>query len=171
VSIQPVNQVYYFQDNATFICSFLGGLGNVIEWAKDGSVIAGEQSPMLSLRNISSDDGGSYSCTVMNSAGNETSSTMLYVAPYFIVHPEDVEAERGDIVSMSCLARAFPLPLYQWVFNSLQDVRVGAIGTSTSTFSYNGTMFGDEGPYSCEATIFNLTVTSNLAILTCKSYN
>ena len=170
VGVSPVNLVYYTEDNVTFLCSFLGGLNNTIQWSKDGLNVNGETEREIVLTTIDAGDGGMYTCTVSNSAGRENASTTLFVAPYFIEHPVDVLSENGANVNFSCLAEAFPMPSYAWKRAEEEEIRTEAIGLNSSLLVYASVLFGDEGVYHCEATILNVTVPSDNATLTCKVY-
>ena len=166
--VTPLDRVYYYLDNVTFMCSFLGGLNNVITWSKDGVELPGEVEEDLVLPDISSDDGGLYTCTVSNSAGNESTSTALYIAPYFVEYPTGILTDNGTNVNFSCLAEAFPSPTYVWMRAGGEDIRAEAVGQNNSVLSYLPVLFGDEGLYFCEATILNVSIPSLLAVLTCK---
>ncbi len=170
MGVSPVNLVYYFENNATFSCSFLGGLNNTIQWSKDGLDVNGETQREIVLSEINAGDGGVYTCTVSNSAGRENASTTLFVAPYFIRHPVDVLSENGENVNFSCLAEAFPMPSYAWKRAEVEEIRTEVIGLNSSLLVYTSVLFGDEGVYHCEATILNVTVPSDNATLTCKVY-
>ena len=60
------------EGNATFLCTALGGPGNVVIWKKSTStdqVIA--NSSKLSILDLSVLDGGYYQCLVKNQAGED----------------------------------------------------------------------------------------------------
>ena len=63
-------------DNATFICSALGGPSNTFHWTKAGEdvVISGYK---LSIVDIAASDGGMYVCVVENPAGNDSITVSL----------------------------------------------------------------------------------------------
>ena len=58
--------------------------------------------------------GGEYDCIVSNDAGIGRASTILYVEPYFTLHPMDVVTYEGETATFTCKAESFPYPAYQW---------------------------------------------------------
>lgn len=165
VQVSPINNIFNFEDNTTITCSFLGGLNNTIVWSKDGEDIDGESEPQIIITNVSSSDGGLYTCTVSNNAGSGNASTSLLVAPYFITHPSEVLARNDTVRSFSCLAEAFPEPMYNWFRLDAQEIRSTVKGKTDSTLIFDPILFGDEGVYYCVATSNNVTRSSTAAIL------
>lgn len=170
VRVEPIDRVYTQDENATFTCTSMGGLNNVIQWYMDGVPIIRATAEQLLIRDIEALDGGVYTCTVSNSAGNESTNTTLYVAPYFIEHALDVSTTNGSNVGFNCLAEAFPEPTYLWRRANNESIRNEALGSDTNMLMYAPVLFGDEGPYYCEARILNVTTPSENATLTCE-YN
>ena len=153
VTITPVDQVFTRGENVTLTCISMGGPGNVYQWEKDRNVVATDD--VLTLMDIDASSGGIYSCTVGNLAGNDSATTTLYVAPYFIIHPENVETSNSSKVNISCLAESFPEPEYMWMKDGDSSlVREGVITVDMpNSLGFRPVLFGDEGVYVCVAFI------------------
>lgn len=95
------------------ICTSGGGPSNAFQWEKDGAVLDGETSDTLTLMNVDASFGGLYTCTVSNTAGNESANTTLYVAPYITVPLEEqILTVVGTFVSITCEAGGFLLQIF-----------------------------------------------------------
>ena len=167
VMVTPVDQVYTRGENVTITCISMGGPGNVYQWEKDGEIVANDS--ILTLMDIDASSGGSYTCTVSNLAGNDTATTTLYVAPYFVTHPENVETSNSSEVNITCLAESFPDPEYVWMRNGDSDlVREGVVTPNMpNSLGFRPVLLGDEGVYTCIASIAIVhNKTSNPAVLT-----
>ena len=172
VMVTPVDQVFTRGDNVTLTCISMGGPGNVYKWEKGGEVVANDS--ILILMDIDASSGGSYTCTVSNLAGSDSATTTLYVAPYFVTHPENVETSNKSEVNITCQAESFPDPEYMWMRDGdSSPVREGVVTADMpNSLGFRPVLFGDEGVYTCVASITIGTVvhneTSDTAILTGK---
>ena len=153
VMITPVDQIFTRGENITLTCISMGGPGNVYQWEKDRNVVATDD--VLTLMDIDASSGGIYSCTVSNLAGNDSATSTLHVAPYFIIHPENVETSNSSKVNISCLAESFPEPEYMWMKDGDSSlVREGVITVDMpNSLGFRPVLFGDEGVYVCVAFI------------------
>ena len=153
VIITPVDQVFTRGENVTLTCISMGGPGNIYQWEKDGNVVATDD--VLTLMGIDASSGGIYTCTVSNLAGSDSATTRLYVAPYFVIHPGNVETSNSSDMNISCLAESFPEPEYIWVKDGDSDlVREGVVAVDMSnSLEFRPVLFGDEGVYVCVAFI------------------
>ena len=153
VMVTPVDQIFTRGENVTLICISMGGPGNIYQWEKDGNVIATDD--ILILMDIDASSGGIYNCTVSNLAGNDSATTTLYVAPYFVIHPGSVETSNSSEVNISCLAQSFPEPEYIWMKDGDSSlVRDGVITVDMpNSLGFRPVLFGDEGVYMCVAFI------------------
>ena len=165
MEVTPINNIFNFKDNATFTCSFLGGLNNTIVWRKNGQELVGEEDPQLFITDLSSSDGGLYTCTVSNAAGSGSDNTSLFVAPYFIEHPNEILSTNGTVENFTCLAEAFPEPTYNWRRTDNRAIRSIIEGKTDPILNFDPIIFGDEGSYYCEGTSINVTRASLRAIL------
>ena len=147
VSVSPQGQVTSKGDNITLNCSAPGGPNNSYSWEKNGVPISQNES-ILPLMDIDASSGGNYTCTVSNTAGNDSASTTLYVAPYIITPLEEqTPTASGSNVNISCDAAGFPSPTVNWVVMTNMEV------SNTSLLQFNPIIFGDEGLYRCVASV------------------
>ena len=121
-----------------------GGGPNTYQWEKDGTVLDGETSDTLTLVNVNASFGGDYTCTVSNTAGNESASITLYVEPY-IITPLEEQTLRvvGASFSITCEADGFPSP-------NISLVRVN-MDMTIMEISLLYVSYSDEGVYRCVA--------------------
>ena len=134
-------------DAIMLICTSGGGPNNTYQWEKDGTVLDGETSDTLTLVNVNASFGGNYTCTVGNTAGNESASIILHVAPYIVIPLEEQTLTTdGSYVNITCGADGFPSPTMSWVDMTNAEV------VNTSLLEFSPVMFGDEGLYRCVAT-------------------
>jgi hypothetical protein len=121
------------------------------QWQANGTNLDNETLPILRLPNITADSGGEYTCVVSNPAGNHnaSASTFLFVYPYFLSHPGDVQVTLGSTILLTCDAVGFPNPEYLWTRDDRRiirsDVKEGRVLNITDA------QFGDGGGYSCIA--------------------
>ena len=162
-----MQQTYQREANVTLSCFAVGGPDLFFLWLFNGMAISGENSSILSLSDVNASDGGMYTCVAFNSAGNDTANTMVYISPYFITAPQDLNGSNGTVQSLTCEAEAFPTPEYQWV-KSGDMIRSEVLGVTASTLQFNPLMFGDDGSYYCNATSQGISIQSNTVILTGK---
>ena len=161
-----INETYQLGNTATLECHSLGGPGNTYQWQMDGNILLGEVSTILILPGITVSDGGTYSCSVSNAAGNHSASTLLFVSPYFLQQPEVVVlTSEGSAFNLSCVAAAFPEPVYQWGREDTQVIRM-EISTNQSTFTISSVQFGDQGNYFCSTSSNGFMNTSSSAVVT-----
>ena len=159
----PINQTYSLGDNATLTCNSTEGPdGNTYQWQMNDIDIENETSQTLVLIDLSSEDGGKYTCVVSNTAGNDTASTYVFIAPYFTTQPMSISRQIGSSGNLSCVAKAFPNPEYEWVRVDEEPIREGIV-TNESTLLISSIMIGDEGIYFCNVTSGETSFTSQYA--------
>ena len=114
-------------------------------------------------------DGGSYTCLVINEAGVGRENTILYVRPVITVQPMDVLTEAGQQVDLTCLVDSFPAPTYQWEMMNRATMNFDTLtGENSTSLVFSSIQFEQYGRYRCRATtpIFDVTVTSDTALIT-----
>ena len=151
-------------DTVMLMCISSGGPNNTYEWIKDGTILDGETSDILTLVIVNASSGGNYTCTVSNAAGSGSASITLYVAPYIVAPLEEQTlTTNGSNVNISCDADGFPSPIVSWVDMTNAEV------VNTSLLKFSPVVFGDEGLYHCVATIeisgMNFTATNDTIIV------
>ena len=160
------DQTYQRFDDVNLTCVALGGPSVFFQWLMDGSDLEGETSSTLMLRDVNASTGGAYTCVASNSAGNDSADVSVFIAPYFIMEPQDVGGLNGDTVSLTCLAEAFPSPSYQW-FREERSLRED-LNASLEMLSFDPLVFGDEGEFFCNVSSQDRLVQSLSATLSGK---
>ena len=95
-------------------------------------------------------NGGQYSCVVINKAGVDANTTTLYVRPGIIQQPETVFTEANVSVSLTCLADSHPRPQYCWQkLNMTNDQFEFIMNANESTLSFSSVNYEDYGVYRC----------------------
>ena len=161
---------------AVLMCTSLGGPNNTYQWQSNDTDIQGETMKNLTLADVDASSGGMYTCVVTNAAGNDSDSTFVFIAPYFIIEPMNIETTNGSSVTLQCVAEAFPSPRYQWARTNGAIIRENLL-TDIHSLLFNPVMFGDEGDYYCNATSHqeierseDATLTGNIGKFTTYSY-
>ena len=160
----PDDAIYSRGDDVTLICTAMGGPDNVFQWMDSSNAVV-ESSSTLTLANVTATDGGEYTCMVSNAGGVSSASTSVFISPYFIVEPQDVGGASGTMVTLTCMAEAFPAPTYQWSRVGMATISSTATGESSETLVFNSLAVGDEGDYICNATSNGISVQSQPATL------
>ena len=111
------------------------------------------QTPVLVLTDITAPtNGGSYYCVVLNDAGYGIDSSILFVVPEFVVHPQKVELEQMQTLTLTCVAEAFPSPSIQWEkMNRVTEMFEAIVGENSTVFIIRSVIFSDFGMYRCVA--------------------
>lgn len=126
------------------------------QWYKDGDAIVGETTDTLSLT-ISESSDGSYTCTVTNVGGTDTSDPIVLT-----VHdPPIITAQSGAMViplgtpaTLFVTATGIPSPTYQWYRNG-----VAIFGATSSTYLFYATA-ADDASFTCIVTNVEGSVSS-----------
>ena len=184
--------------DVTFTCSAQGGPNNTFVWVRSDELnnlrgisqllirepfllqdvintllnIAIETVPTFSISSVNAtQDGGSYTCYALNSAGFHSNVTVLYVRPVIVEDPMEQYVNNGDSVDMSCRADSFPAPNYQWEYMNRTTGTFEALeGQTSSVLSLSSVEFDQYGRYRCVATANGIveSATSTSALVTGK---
>ena len=163
----------------TFVCSAEGGPRNMFSWTRpsDGAVISNSSELEIEVANASV--GGTYQCTVENTAGNDSGTVLLngecsncvpanynlndahLVVQVISQPPVDANITRTEELVLVCTADGFPLPSIVWTHNGTQVDADASDNTTitevvstvqrTSTLTVTSTSFSDSGEYVCVA--------------------
>ena len=152
-------------DMATLQCISEGGPNNTYQWLANEALLPDEVSENLTLSDVVASVGGTYTCLVSNLAGNDTASTMVYIFPYIEVSPGDEQVSVGATVELTCIAEAFPNPVYLWKRADNGSIRDG-INTSVANLSISSIEYDDYGGYYCAASALGRTDVSAVAVIT-----
>ena len=161
LSPSSINQTYQVGDNVTLQCTSMGGPGNTYQWMFNGLDILEETSGTLTLANVTAADGGEYTCLVSDIV---SASTHVFIAPYFLTQPMDITVHIESSGNLSCEAKAFPYPEYQWERVDGEPIRAGIV-TNESTLLISSIMLEDEGDYFCNVISGETSVTSQDATI------
>ena len=142
--VSPLDIVSSFGDSVTFICTAMGGSDFSYQWELNGAIVGSDST--LNLISIDVSYGGNYTCHVSNAAGNDSASTLLFVAPYIVTPLEqEILTDNGSYIHIRCDTSGFPTPTVNW-----EDM-LGLEVSNKSQLEFNPVMFGDEGVYVCVA--------------------
>jgi hypothetical protein len=144
------NQTYYRGDTAILQCIFPERANNTYQWQANGTNLDGETHSILKIL-ITADSGGEYTCVVSYPASSLTAraSTFLFVYPYFLTHPGDMQVSLGSVIQLTCDAVGFPNPEYLWTRADRRIIRSDVI--DERVLNITDVRFGDGGEYSCNA--------------------
>lgn len=87
------------------------------QWRKDGSLLSGATSSVLSLVNVQASQGGNYTVSVSNSAGTVTSADAvlaIHTLPVIVTPPADQTVPIGSRLRLSVVASATSSLSYSW---------------------------------------------------------
>jgi hypothetical protein len=137
-------------------------------WIKNGSYItaASSSGSTYNVAAVTSNDAGSYSVEVSNSAGTVTSTAAVITigsaggAPVISRQPASVSVNAGGAASFSVEATGSGTLGYQWLKNG-----VAISGAVNSGFSIGSVQSGDAGSYSVRVSNSAGSVTSQAATL------
>ena len=186
--------------SVTFMCDTLGGPDNMFVWIMAADPVDLKTIPLSPPLNVSEvvkllqnaytvlqqgsegeyvidsvnamENGGNYTCVVVNVAGFDSDEVELLVQPVITRQPESVLTFVGDNTSLSCEADSFPPPMYSWfrqteegdIVNITEDApRQVLDGSSLFIF---GVDYSDAGFYFCRASSSSGFDDSSLATIT-----
>ena len=187
--------------SVSFACFGDGGPNNVIVWILTDSSIDLESIPVLPPLNVSeevgffqkkyvvlqhsnhgyyvidsvnaTEDGGIYTCVVINVGGMGLDEVQLLVQPTITRQPENVLTSNGEIISLRCEADSFPPTTYSWFLETTeQEVLVTENAprvTMNNTGKYllfSGVDYSDAGSYFCRANSSSGYADSRVATIT-----
>ena len=173
VLLDPIISTRSFEETHTFTCGAMGGPNNTFEWTFNGSapmdanITSTSLESTLTISNVTASDGGEYTCTVSNLAGNASNSSTLYVSPYIVTNPVQILLAINDTTMevLECVAEAFPSPTYTWrklTGPGSPMVVVQDSGLGTLMLSSIGEFEG-YGTYICAASSNGLMVNSSVS--------
>ncbi|GBM46999.1 Titin [Araneus ventricosus] len=139
----------------------------VFKWLKNGREIVTSHNVQvrsfpefstLILDSLSEDDSGNYTCVANTRGFTEAFTTVLdvLVPPSWFKVPQDVDAVRGDQITLNCLGAGKPQPSTAWSRTLAHHVEYVPLTNSTQTvISTDGSLIltnimkEDEGIYLC----------------------
>ena len=106
----------------------------------------------MTIENINGSYGGLYYCIISNAAGFDIVNIAIFIRPFILEEPDNIEAQSGTTVTANCEADGFPAPTYRWMY-----VRTGELLTTDPLLELD--VSADiGGEYECVATINDIDV-------------
>ncbi len=170
ITMQPVSQTAPPGETITFTVGATGTPMPTVQWYRDGQTWSSWTGSTLTLYGVSSNDNGTYTAVVSNSAGlatsapatlTVTSSSATSVAPVITTHPVSQTVGAGENVTFSGAASGSPVPAYQW--NKDGVPLAGATGATLELITVTTAQAGN---YTLVATNTAGSATSGVAVLT-----
>lgn len=161
---QPTAQSITMGSVATFSVSATGTGPLAYQWRKDGVALIGATNSTYTIPSAQSQDAGSYSVVVTNSAGSVTSAavplnvTVAAVAPTIATQPTSQSVNVGSSATFTVEASGTAPFSYQWSKNG-----VAISGATAATYTVPPAQTGDAGNYSVVVTNSVGSVASNSA--------
>ena len=166
LGVTSEQDTYSRGDDVTLNCSANGGPDLFFQWYFNGDFLD-QNSSVLLLSSVDASDGGNYTCEASNSADNDTGRIDVFIAPYFLNTPQDVDVSNGVFQNLTCVAEAFPPAEYQWV-RSNGTIRTGVEGEFTTTLQFLPVVFEDAGRYYCQVASSTESLQSDIITVTGK---
>ena len=101
---------------------------------------------------------------VYNSAGNDSDNSLVYIFPYIVTEPEDVDSSNGSVVIFTCEAESFPTPTYQWIRDE-DMIRTDGLDVDSEMLEFSPIQFEDEGIYFCNVSSGESEISSSKVTL------
>ena len=98
--------------------------------------------------------GGTYFCIVLNYAGWDVDSGVLFVTVIFTQQPTDIKTTVNMNVEFTCEAQTFPYPSYSWE-RLIDGGFVNEKHENMTKLSFMPVSYSDAGVYRCVATSSN----------------
>ena len=141
---EPQSQTVVLGATATFSVAATGTAPLMYQWSKNGAAISGAASSSYTTpATLSADNGSSFTVTVTNVAGSQTSTaaTLTVNAPPTITtQPQSQTVTVGATATFSVVATGTAPLTYQWSKNG-----AAISGATNSTYTTPATVSGDNG--------------------------
>lgn len=167
VTGQPQNTSVVLGLPATFGVTNIGITPFTYQWRFNGASIPGANSPTLTLNNVQTNQGGTYSVRIDNGLGFTFSSnaTLTVLVPAFVAAaPTNLTVLAGSNATFVVTPGGTPPFSYQWRFNG-----TNISGANLPTLGVPNAQFPNAGGYSVLIVNAYGSVTSAVATLTVNS--
>ena len=156
ITSQPANLTVTQGNPGSFSATASGTAPLTFQWLKNGSVIPGANSNVLTFSAVTTNDAASYSVTVTNIVGSVTSGSAtltVLVPPAIVTQPANATSVTGSNVSFTVTASGSATLAYQWSKNGTPLTNGGNVsGATTATLSLAGISAADAANYSVTVT-------------------
>ena len=164
ITDQPQSLTVNQSQGAAFSATPAGTVPLSCQWQFNGVPIPGATATNYTVASAQSNDAGSYSVVVTNTAGSVTSSAAMLtviVPPSIANPPQSLTVNQGTNAAFSVTATGSAPLAYQWLFNG------GAISGATDTnYTVTSAESTNAGSYSVVVTNLAGSITSAVATLT-----
>jgi pectate lyase len=149
ITTEPQSQTVDAGATVAFTVSASGTAPFSYQWLRNGVSLAGATAQTLTLTNVTTGQAGSYTVTVTNSAGSDSSAAAVLTvnevlsAPVITTQPVRQTVTLGSNATFSVVATGTAPLAYQWKWNG--DVIPGA---TSATYTVVGVAADDVGNYS-----------------------
>ncbi len=160
----PLAQTNYSGESVFLMARASGVPPLIYQWLRNGNAIPGATNSFLSLKQISSSDGGIYSLMVSNRVGVTISHgapvILIDIPPSITLQPADASAYWNGSASLEVQAQGSTPLSYQWRFDGIE-----LTGATNATLLLDNLKFAQAGRYSVVVSNAYGTVTSSNAVL------
>ena len=155
----------WYTNFSTLVNNVPVAVDEVLRELENVTLTTGAQLNIMSVN--ASEDGGSYTCIVINQAGADTAEASLYVRLVVLEQPTDELSSVSDMAYFTFRAESFPPPSYQWQKFSgagFSDVE----NETEEILFFSSVSYDNFGTYRCvaNASLANDTITSDDVTLT-----
>ncbi|MBI5772392.1 MAG: immunoglobulin domain-containing protein [Verrucomicrobia bacterium] len=150
--------------SASFTVTVTGNTPLTYRWRKDGGVLAGNNSPTLTLNNLVLTNAGSYDVIVSNSLAwvtSQVATLTVSMPPSFTQQPVSQTVAVGATAMFSFNSTGVPPPSVQW-----RKGGVNIPGATSNPLSLPNVQQTDAGSYSAVLANFAGSATSSVVTLT-----
>lgn len=164
INVQPLDQFVIANSNVKLETEVTGSPPLRIQWFKNGSILTGAVSNVLSLTNVQAVHSGRYHLVASNSFGAATSriaQLTVHSPPRFLLHPTDQTASLGAQVQFDVRLEGTPPFTFQW-FKDGQPLDNGV----EQTLVLRQVQIADSGRYKLQVRNLYGTAESIEALLT-----
>jgi alpha-tubulin suppressor-like RCC1 family protein len=163
LTVPPVNRAAARGVTTAFRVAAVGQPPLSYQWQFNGTDLPGATDPVLTLRNVQTQQAGTYSVTVSNVWGLTTGSGSLSVAPVLInamtVQPNNLPHVGGSTVVFNAFAQGTDLS-FQWLVNC-----IAIQGATNSTLTLTNLQLSQGGAYSIiVSNVFGQLMSDNLVL-------
>jgi hypothetical protein len=190
ITVQPTNQSVSVGTTVTFAATAIGTVPLSYQWQgngtnlvngkhKNGPIISGATTSVLTISNVQTTNSGNYTLAVTNVAGSATSSNAVLlvtnVLPAIIVQPVSQTNGVGTTVTLAVIATGTAPLSYQWQVNGTNLLNGGSkhgsivSGATNNVLKISNVQLTNSGSYTVIVTNAAGSVTSSNAVLTVLS--
>ncbi len=177
---QPSGQSVFAGANIQFSATVLGSLPLFYQWQKngtnltDGGPVAGSNSRLLNLSQVTTNDSGNYSVIISNALGQASSSNAVLLvnssAPVIVSQPAGLTLAAGAAATFSVGALGNLPLIYQWQMNGTNLSDHGGIsGSISGSLTISNVTVANDGGYAVVISNALGQVTSSNVTLTVMS--